>query len=229
MARLVQFPKSLPEPPRGRVLVFAAHADDETVGCGGAVARHAAQGDPVAIAIATDGMGGDPEGRYSGRDYRQIREDEAAAAAAHLGAEPPEYLRFPDQGLQALVALESSPLVEAVAAALERVRPDVVYTTPDVEMHPDHQALGVAVRAALAAIDPARRPRAFAYETWLPVHPTHLLDVSSVYDVKERAISVYVSQLAYVDYRRAVKGMNIARAIFLPGAEYVEAFEELHF
>jgi LmbE family N-acetylglucosaminyl deacetylase len=226
---LLPYPKTWPSPPRGRVLVLAAHADDETMGCGGAIARHVAQGDPVAIAIATDGMLGDPEGRYAGQDYRAIREREAAAAARILGASEPEGWRFPDQGLQALVAQRPSPLVHAVTAALERLRPDVVYTTPDTEMHPDHQALGAAVRAALAAMDPARRPRAFGYETWVPTHPTHLLDVTAVYETKERAIAVYASQLAYVDYRRAVRGMNVARAIFVPGAEYVEGFEELRF
>lgn len=38
-----------------RILVIAAHPDDEILGVGGTVARHGSQGDQVLIAIAADG------------------------------------------------------------------------------------------------------------------------------------------------------------------------------
>jgi LmbE family N-acetylglucosaminyl deacetylase len=68
--------------------------------------------------------------------------------------------------------------------------------------------------------------RSFAYEVWAPIVPTHVIDISTVWDVKNKAVSCYASQLAYNDYARAVAGLNTYRAIFLPQASYVEAFAE---
>ena len=38
-----------------QILVVAAHPDDEVLGCGGTVARHAAVGDEVHVVIAAEG------------------------------------------------------------------------------------------------------------------------------------------------------------------------------
>jgi LmbE family N-acetylglucosaminyl deacetylase len=219
MAPLIEYPQTWLEPPRGRVLVLAPHADDEAIGCGGVIALHAQRGDAVAIAIATDGALGDPERRFPEHDYVERRRDEARAAAAALGVPPAEHWSLPDQGLARV-----PDLVARVAEAIARHRAEVVYGPPEDEVHPDHAALGAALRAALAQRTP--RPRAFAYEVWVPVRATHVIDVTSVFERKRRALEQYHSQLAYNDYLHAVAGLNAARSIYLPPARYVEAFAE---
>ncbi len=221
---LLEYPRTLQAPPRGRVLVLAPHADDETIGCGGAIALHVAQGDPVSIAIATDGALGEPGGRFAGQDYRELRRREARAAAAVLGAAPPDFWEYPDQGLAGLLREQPSPLVARIDVSLERLRPAVVYHPADDEVHPDHHALAAAVAAALERQAAGRRPLALAYEVWVPVHATRVIDVTAVWPVKQRALEQYSSQLAYSDYLHAVRGLNAARSIYLPGARYVEAF-----
>ena len=92
------------------------------------------------------------------------------------------------------------------------------------EMHPDHH---VAARVALDALAArARGVRSFAYESWVPVVPTHVIDVTSAWSVKQSALACYGSQLVYNDYARACDGLAAYRAIFLPDAERVEAFAE---
>lgn len=219
-------PRATPHP--GRVLVLAPHPDDETIGCGGAVALHVAQGDPVTIAIATDGGLGDPEGRFPEGDYRERRRQEARAAAADLGAPPPSFWDLPDGGLRDLLGggRGDGELHALVRTAIERTGAEIVYAPPRLDTHPDHHALGRAVEEVLASWGPGR-PRAFAFDVWVPVHATLVLDVSATWARKERAIARYETQLAYVDYLRVVRGLGAARTIYLPGATWVEAFAEI--
>jgi LmbE family N-acetylglucosaminyl deacetylase len=57
------------------------------------------------------------------------------------------------------------------------------------------------------------------------VQPTHVIDITPVWDVKRKAIEEYESQLRYNDYLHMVAGLNAYRTIHCPSARYVEAFE----
>lgn len=213
-------PNVLPAPPAGRILVLAPHADDESLGCGGAIALHRRQGDWVKIVIATDGAAGDGLGYYAGHDYRALRREESRRAAAVLGVSDLEYWDYPDG------KLASTPeLVARIRTLLMAERPDILYRPSTNEVHPDHWALGVAVESALQHYRPAVRD--FCYEIWATVRPSHVLDITPVWDPKCRAIAQYESQLRYNDYLHMVAGLNAYRTIYLPSARYVEAYQEV--
>jgi LmbE family N-acetylglucosaminyl deacetylase len=182
------------------------------------IALHRRQGDEVHVVVASDGERGDAERRYPADGYVALRRDECRRATRALDAAEPIFLGLPDQGVSP--GALRAPLV----AVLERLRPEIVYHPPALEMHPDHHAVGEATVAAVRSLSFA--PRCFAYETWVPVVPTHVIDVSAVWPVKQAALAEYASQLAYNDYRRATSGLAAYRTMFLPGARFVEAFAE---
>ncbi|MBF4462963.1 MULTISPECIES: PIG-L deacetylase family protein [unclassified Rathayibacter] len=83
----------LPEPVE-RLLVVVAHADDETLGCGGTLALARRRGLAVDVVIVTDGAAahGAPDTTLA-----STRRDEAAAALLQLGAGIGlEFLEVPD-------------------------------------------------------------------------------------------------------------------------------------
>lgn len=94
-----------------RLLVVAAHPDDETIAAGGLIRRVTAAGGDVRIVILTSGdafyaglRAIDPEPRPTAGDYREYgeqRERETLAAMATLGvaADHVTFLGFPDEGL----------------------------------------------------------------------------------------------------------------------------------
>ena len=200
------------------VLILAPHPDDETLGCGGVIALHAAQGDSVTVIIATDGGSGDPEGRYGDADFLELRQAESRNAAEILGVTSLQFWGYPDGKLA-----EASDLVDRISEAIRTIQPALVYYPSIKDVHPDHWALAVAVNRAREQY--RGEVAAYAYEIWAPVQPTHVVDISAVWELKQKAIEQYQSQLGYNDYLHKISGLNAYRAIHLPSARYVEAFE----
>jgi len=107
-------PTRLVMPPSPRVLVFAPHPDDETIGAGGLIVRLVRRGAPVRVVFVTNGDGF-PQAVAQDfhvrapRDtdyleFGEARRREAVAAAHHLGLHPGNlvFLGFPDGGLAQL-------------------------------------------------------------------------------------------------------------------------------
>jgi len=219
MGASLPYPETWLAPPAGPALVVAPHPDDETIGCGGVIALQRRRGDAVHVVVASDGERGDPDGRYpGGAAYVELRRNECRQAARVLDVPPPVFLGFADQ------AIDAAALERELDAILASLRPAALYHPVVPEMHPDHHVVGAAVLRAAARCGHALRT--FAYETWVPVVPTHVIDVGPVWDVKQRALACYPSQLAYNDYSRVVAGLAAYRTIYVPRADHVEAFAE---
>ena len=127
--RLVRF-EDLPR----RVLVLAAHPDDEVLGCGGMIAAHAARGDSVKVLVLTDG------------GAREQREAESRAAVSRLGTVEIAFSGLPDGRLGG-----ESQLVGLLERELAACAPELVYAPAPSELHSDHRALSRALLAALAS------------------------------------------------------------------------------
>ncbi len=78
----------------GRTLVIAPHPDDEVLGAGGTIARLAAEGERVFVAIVTEGR----PPAFSAESVAKVR-SEANQAHALLGVEETFWLGFEAVGL----------------------------------------------------------------------------------------------------------------------------------
>lgn len=212
-ARAVDGPVLLPGPPPGPVLVVAPHPDDETIGAGGALARHAQRGDMVTVVVATSG---ERTGGGSGR-VAAARERECRAACGDLGVGEPLLLRLPDGALAEHVDRLAAVLAELGASAA------TVYAPSVLDPHRDHRAANVALAAAELDAD------IYGYEVWSPAPVDVLLDVAAVYERKERALRGYATALASVDYVRTARGLAAYRSAAggLAGAGLAEGFVRL--
>lgn len=143
-------------------VVFAPHPDDETLGCGGILLGKLAAGTPVNVVVATDG-GNSHRSEVVGRsELAQLRASEAAEAMRVLGLDPDRlvFLGFPDSEL----AAHEPELVDAVQGYLEAHRVAEIYSTSPSDPHPDHAALGRAVRVAASRLPSG--PDLYEYPIW---------------------------------------------------------------
>jgi N-acetylglucosamine malate deacetylase 1 len=204
------------------VLVIAPHPDDESIGCGGALCKHTAQGDRVAAVFLTSGELGL---KHLPREQAwKIREQEAGAAARLIGIADLIFLRGPDWS----IGSETKKMAALLRPVLKQENPQLIYLPHPREWHPDHQAALPILRAALKSSGlPA--PTLRTYEVWTPLSEyDQVEDITAVMARKTRAIRAHRSQLNEWDYLRAVRGLNEYRGALAARCRYAEVFQDLN-
>jgi len=194
------------------ILVFAPHADDETLGCGGLIALKRRAGCAVTVVFLTDGSRSH-EGRAeapSPEALAALRREEARTALGTLSV-PPEsihFLDFPDGALGNLPQDGRAALQAALADLLQRYRPALVFVPHRLDGHADHTAAYEAVTAAIA-LDAATSTAVYAYPVWLfwtrnrlfgnlpgsALAGAYRLPIGSALEQKRQAMAAYRSQL----------------------------------
>jgi LmbE family N-acetylglucosaminyl deacetylase len=212
------------------VLAVSAHPDDETLGCGGTLLKHRAAGDSIYWIIAT--VCHEPE--WSAQLIeRKAREVDCVAAA--YGAERLE-LGFPNAKLDTIGVRE---LMRPIEAAIDDIRPEVVYVLHGGDIHTDHHALFTAVMSVLKPFYMLRRGvrRVLGYETLSSTDaapagagrtflPNVFSDITPYLDRKLDIMRLYESEIHADPMPRgpsAIRALARVRGATI-SAEYAEAF-----
>ena len=212
MSERAPLPQALQQPAPGRVLMFAPHADDDVIGCGGTLAQHAAQGDPVRVVVVYDGRRGDSIQAHDPEDYVALRRAEALRAGAHLGLSDYEFWDYPE-GHEPGPA-ELSAAAERVSQLIQSLRPDVIYAPWVGEQHIDHHVLGRVVRLGVARA--GFQGRVLGYEVWTPLVPTLIVNISAYFEAKQAALGEHASQHAEIAHmNHKALAISAQRAMYL--------------
>jgi LmbE family N-acetylglucosaminyl deacetylase len=214
-------------PTLGRLLVIAPHPDDEVLGCGGTIARLAAQGDEVHVAVVTRGC----PPAFTEEMTERVR-SEAKAAHACLGVCETHWLDLP----AAQISETSHSSVNAsLQALLKAVRPDTLLIPFVGDVHMDHQLIFLS---SLVAARPtlSEYPRTvMAYETvsetnWNAPYvtpsfvPNVFIDIEATLERKLEAASMFASQIRDFPHERSIETLR-ALAIVRGTAVHVRAAE----
>lgn len=199
-----------------RVLVVAPHADDETLGAGGAIAKFVREGHQVTVALMT-GLGPEPHPFMSREAIDGVRA-EFRDAMQVLGVQDTLLLDLPTTMLDVTPQHVTN---RAASDVLERVRPDLVMLPFEHDLHRDHEILNYAFRVALRPHLPANRRRhaVLAYETATETHlqsphlrpsfePNLWIDISEHVDTKIEALSKFRSQIAPAPALRSLETLR---------------------
>ena len=224
---------------RESVLVIAAHPDDEVLGCGGTIARHAGEGDRVQILVVAEGV----TSRRSVRDSCQFGDELSAlhncaqSAASVLGAAGVEFLNLPDNRLDSIDRLD---LIKSVESRILHYQPDVVYVHHAGDVNVDHRRLHEAVVTACRPIpgQPVKRLLSFEVASsteWQPpgsapaFQPNWFVDISAQWKCKREALAAYTSEMRPWPHARSLEALeHLARWRGAQvGVEAAEAFQLL--
>ena len=184
------------------VLVVAAHPDDEALGCGGTIARHAADGDDVFVAFLADGV----TSRAPGADHSagvSRRQDAARSAARILGVRDVRFGDLPDNRLDTLPLLA---LAQAVEAVIDDVAPTTIYTHFAHDLNVDHRLVHEAVMTAVRPQPGSSVATVLTFETassteWRTPQaatafaPDWFVDITGTLELKLQALDAYAEEM----------------------------------
>lgn len=192
------------------MLIVAAHPDDEVIGAGGTLARHAAAGDAVYVAVLTEGA----SAQYPGEGERiaALKKEQTLQAAGLLGVSEVFTGDFPELRLDALPIFEITRFLEGVVA---KVRPNVVYTHHFAELNRDHRA---AYEATTVSVRPYALPsfeRLLCYQVDTLEHWGHgpaqynvYADITETLEAKLKAMAVYETEVREYPHPRSLEAMR---------------------
>jgi len=198
---------------KSRVLVVAAHPDDEVLGCGGSIARHVALGDEVQVAIMAQGLfsRGTPH-----ESERQALQGACREANRLLGVHGVECFDLPDNRLDSLDLLD---VIKPVESLIERHRPDIVYTHWSGDVNIDHRRLHEAVVTACRP-QPGHPVRTLLFfeipssTEWQVPHsapafwPAWFNDIGACLEIKLRALEAYAMEMRPWPHSRSLQAVE---------------------
>jgi LmbE family N-acetylglucosaminyl deacetylase len=212
-------PQPLQLPTDASVLVIAPHPDDETLACGGTIAKLRQRDCIVRVVFLTDGALGDPEHHFD-TDIKAARYQEALAALEILDVTETVQLDRADGGLSA-----DESLALRLHHLFQTFSPELVLIPPLLDQHRDH------VAASLASLEAWRlsglRPRVAMWELWQPLPVNRVVDITDVFELRHRASQAYRIPLHYCDYSASAAALARYRSLYLAAADYAEGFLEL--
>lgn len=219
-----------------KVLVVAAHPDDEVLGCGGTIAKYKAQGADVRIVFLGEGS----TARFA---QSEIGSDKACAAIAHrahcakvaadiMGLDEPVFHGFPCCRFDTVPLIEVGKIVEEEIAMFG---PDTILTHTDVDTNIDHR---ITFQACLQATRPGANntiANVLSFEVqssteWRFVDqfkPNLFVDISDTVQQKVDAMAAYDTEVKPYPFPRSADGIKAFAMVrgMQAGVAHAEAFQ----
>ncbi len=200
------------------VLGVGAHFDDLELGCGGALAKHTANGDNVTMIVVTDSEYRSPEGEVIRSADKAL--EEGRQAASILGAE------MLCLGYKTFEVPFEERLTKVLYALITARKIDTLYSHWVYDLHRDHQYAGRASLMAGRHVPRHLMFRSNYYDTEQNFKGNFYSDVTNVYDKKIASVKCYRTELERVCYEWIAffKHQNRSHGMQI-GCTYAEAFE----
>lgn len=216
-----------------KILVIAPHPDDETLGCGGTLLKHKANGDEIYWLIITNIS----EECGWGKERVKTRQEEIRQVAKSYGFEKYYDLKLPTTKLD---ELSFGDIIPKISQVFNEVKPYTVYVNNRSDIHTDHK---IVFQAVMSCSKNFRYPfikRILMYETLSETEfapalaentfiPNVFIDISDFFEKKMEIMNVYESEIMEEPFPRSLSTIE-ALARYRGsriGVKYAEAFQLL--
>lgn len=217
-----------------RILVIAAHPDDEVLGCGGTIAKHAAEEADVYTIILGEGVTSRFPKREEGLKSKELKELKSYInkAAKILGVKKTFTFGFPDNRFDTVALLDIVKVIEKVK---NEVKPEIVYTHHWGDLNIDHRITYDTVLSACRPIKGETVQKIYSFEIpssteWNypnTFSPNVYVDISETINKKIEAMKAYKSEIRKWPHPRSIEAIRVlaCKRGYEVGLEKAEGFK----
>ena len=209
-----------------KVLVIAAHLDDEILGCGGILLKHKEAGDIIDICIATS-----PHESAWTEEYVEKKINQSAEVDNILGTRKRYFANFPSVALNVVPSIAFNGKIGEIISDSD---PDIIYTHHKTDVNIDHQVVYESVMVNTRPIK--KKIKVFCFETVSSTEwgdnsfsPNMYVDIKDFIDTKVEMFYKYKSEVK--DYPHPRSGEGLVVLAKKRGMDvciyYAEAFETI--
>lgn len=213
-----------------KILIVAVHPDDETLGCGGTLLKHIANGDEVHWLIATDIK----ESNGFKKEAVERREDEIKNVEKLYNFNSVHRL-----GLSTMKVDEynMSELITKISTVINEVKPNIIYLPFNSDVHSDHRHIFDAAYSCTKSFRYPFIKKIYMIETLSETEfapstkensfiPNVFVDISIFMDKKLKIINIYESEIGKHPFPRSLRNIEALATVrgATAGCEYAESF-----
>lgn len=220
-----------------KILVIAAHPDDEILGCGATIAKHIEIGSTVKVIIAAEGATS-RVGEINSEVREELKNLQAQSRLANekIGVKDVSFLGLPDNRMDTLDLLD---VIKKIEHEIKAFQPDIIYTHFPQDLNIDHRILAEAVLTATRPFPGNNAPsEVYFFEVASSTEwnysgnlskkftPNVFVDVTKTIEKKLLALNEYKSEMREFPHARSVE--NVKNMALVHGAcvgvNFAEAF-----
>ena len=213
-----------------KVICIAPHPDDETLGCGGTLLKHKANGDDIYWLIVT---GINQDDGWKQNDIKK-RDIEINAVEEKYGFTNVFNLRLPTTKIDLLPV---SDLITQISKVYKKVEPDIIYMPYEHDVHTDHQIIVKVLQSTLKWFRYPHIKKVYMYETISETEfnfvenrifkPNVFVDISNYLNKKLEIMDIYKGEMKKFPFPRSEKSIRALATLrgSQSGFNAAEAFE----
>ncbi|MFH1589558.1 MAG: PIG-L deacetylase family protein [archaeon] len=209
------------------ILIIGAHSDDQIIGVGGTAAKYAEEGFQVTTVIVSQGEGSHPHFREN--IIMDTREKESIHANKVIGGKAVKFLRILEKDFNKEKELKKAR--RKLRNLIIRLKPVKIFVHSPEDHHPVHKKVNKMTLDILNELNWNKEVYSFdIWNTfkWNKKHPRLIVDISSTFDKKMRALRAFKSQFTiqgFLNYlpliAMYIKNVKNGRT---HGSKYAEVF-----
>jgi LmbE family N-acetylglucosaminyl deacetylase len=188
-----------------KILVIAAHPDDEILGLGGTLCKHVDEGHEVHICIVTKAYEPDWSKTYiDGKIEEQKKVDKLIGVTKRYNL---------DFSTVKLNTIPHGEFNKKITEVVDQVKPDIIYTHFENDLNYDHTLI---FRACMVATRPPKKIKLYCYETLSETEfnnkifqPNTWVDITNYFTKKINAFQIYKSENKKYPHPRSIEGVEV--------------------